>query len=110
GPLVLKNRSHHSCTLFGYIGGQLYDAAGRPLPTRIVRDHSRPALTVRVGPSRSAVADLRWSAIPYGGASSCPRPRSFAATPPAERTRLRVRWTAGWVCGHGRIDVRPVRR
>jgi Domain of unknown function (DUF4232) len=110
GPLVLKNRSHHPCTLFGYIGGQLYNGARRPLPTRIVRDHSRPARTVMVRPGRNAFADLHWSAIPSGVASRCPQPRSFSVTPPHERTQLRVRWTAGWVCGHGRIDVRPVRR
>src|SRR5919198_248359 len=109
GPLVLKNRSHHTCTLFGYIGGQLYNAAGRKLPTQIVRDHSRPEHTVTVPPGRSAFADLHWAAIPSGGARTCPTPRTFAVTPPDERTQLRVRWTAGRVCGHGRIDVRPVR-
>jgi Domain of unknown function (DUF4232) len=110
GPLVLKNRSHHTCTLLGYIGGQFYSAGRRPLQTRIVRDHSRPARTVKVLPGRNAFADLHWSAIPLGGASRCPQPRSFAVTPPGERARLRLRWTAGWVCAHGRIDVRPVRR
>jgi hypothetical protein len=58
----------------------------------------------------SAFADLHWAAIPSGGATRCPQPPSFAVTPPEERTQLRVRWTAGWVCGHGRIDGRPVRR
>ena len=62
GPLVLKDRSSHACTLFGYIGGQLYDAAGRPIPTRIVRDHSRPEHTVTVAPGHSAFTDLHWSA------------------------------------------------
>ena len=109
GPLVLRNRSGHSCTLFGYIGGQLYDAAGRPIPTRIVRDHSRRRHTVVIAPGRSAFAELHWLAIPSGGARRCPQPRSFAVTPPDERTQLRVRWTAAWICGHGRIDVRPVR-
>jgi Protein of unknown function (DUF4232) len=110
GPLVLKNRSSHTCTLFGFVGGQLYDAAGRPIPTRIVRDHSHPEHAVTVAPGHSAFADLHWSAIPSGGAHRCPQPHTFAVTPPDERTQLRVRWTAGRVCGHGRIDVRPVRR
>src|SRR5919197_5861497 len=109
GPLVLKNRSRHTCTLFGYVGGQLYDAAGRALPTRIVRDHSRPRRTVLVAPGQTALAELHWSAIPSGGARRCALPRSFAVTPPDERTQLRVRWTAGRVCDRGRIDVRPVR-
>ena len=52
GPLVLKNRSRHTCTLFGYIGGQLYNAAGRPIRTSIVRDHSVPEHTVVVAPGR----------------------------------------------------------
>ena len=110
GPLVLKNRSRHTCTLYGFIGGQLYGARGRRLPTRIVRDHSVPERTISVPPGRSARAELHWAAIPSGGATRCPVPRSFAVTPPDERTQLRVRWTAGRVCGHGRIDVRPVRR
>ena len=108
GPLVLTNRSRHTCTLYGFVGGQLYDARGRRLPTRIVRDHSVPERTVVVEPGRRAFAELHWSAIPSGSARRCPRPRSFAVTPPDERTQLRVRWTASWVCGHGRIDVRPV--
>jgi len=110
GPLVLTNRSGHPCTLFGYIGGQLYNASGQPLPTRIVHDHSRPALTVKVGPGRSAFAELRWIAIPLGRASKCPQPSFFAVTPPEERTQLHVRWAASWVCARGRIEVRPVRR
>ena len=108
GPLVLKNRSHHSCTLFGFVGGQLYGAGGRRLPTRIVRDHSVPERTITVAPGRHAFAELHWGAIPLGSARRCPQPRSFAVTPPDEYTQLRVRWTAGWVCGRGRIDVRPV--
>jgi Protein of unknown function (DUF4232) len=110
GPLVLKNRSHHTCTLFGFIGGQLYNAGGRRIQTRIVRDHSVPERTTVLAPGRSARAELHWSAIPSGGATRCPVPRSFAVTPPDERTQLRVRWTAGRVCGRGRIDVRPVTR
>jgi Protein of unknown function (DUF4232) len=108
GPLILTNRSRHACTLYGFIGGQLYGAAGRRLPTRIVRDHSVPERTIRVAPGRHAFAELHWAAIPSGGARRCPQPRSFAVTPPDEYTQLRVRWTAGPVCGRGRIDVRPV--
>jgi hypothetical protein len=106
GPLVLTNRSHNLCTLEGYIGGQLYNAAGGRLPTQIVRDRSRPVTTVTLRPGQRAFAELHWSAI--GPILACPQARSFAVTPPDERTQLRVRWTAGPVC-RGRIDVRPIR-
>jgi hypothetical protein len=109
GPVVLTNRSHRVCTLYGYIGGQLYDAAGRPIRTRLVRDRTRPRQVVTLRHGRSAFAELHWNAIPPGSAHRCPTPRSFAVTPPNARTQLRLRWTAGWVCGRGRIDVRPVR-
>ena len=54
GPVVLTNRSHNVCTLEGYIGGQLYSAAGGRLPTRIVRDRSRPVTVVTLRPGRRA--------------------------------------------------------
>ena len=107
GPLVLTNRSHSVCTLEGYIGGQLYNAGGARLPTRIVRDRSRPVTIVTLRPGQRAFADLHWSAI--GPILACPQARSFAVTPPDERTQLRVRWTAGPVC-RARIDVRPIRK
>jgi hypothetical protein len=108
GPLVLTNRSHSVCTLRGYIGGQLYNAAGGRLPTRIVRDRSRPVTTVTLRPGQRGFAELHWSTI--GPILACPQARSFAVTPPDERTQLRVHWTAGPVCGGGRIDVRPIRK
>ena len=110
GPIVLTNRSHRLCTLYGYIGGQLYEAAGQPIPTRLVRDRTRPKLLVRLRHGQSAFADLHWNAIPLGAARRCPQPRFLSVTPPHERTQLRLRWTAGWVCGRGRIDIRPIRK
>jgi hypothetical protein len=65
-------------------------------------------VTLRHG--QRAFADLHWNAIPLDAARRCPKPRSFAVTPPDERTQLRLRWTAAWVCGRGRIDVRPIRK
>ena len=110
GPVVLTNRSHSVCTLEGYIGGQLYSAAGGRLPTRIVRDRSRPVTLVTLRPGQRAFADLHWSAIRTGPTLACPQARSFAVTPPDERTQLRLQWTAGPVCRGGRIDVRPIRK
>ena len=110
GPLLLTNRSRHSCTLEGYIGGQLYGSAGRPLPTRIVRDQTQPVTVVKLRPGERAYATLHWSVIRTGPLVACPRPRSLAVTPPDERTELRVSWTVGRVCRGGRIEVRPMHK
>lgn len=108
GPLWLTNRSRRVCTLEGYIGGQLYSGAGRALPTRIVRDHTRPVTVVTLRPGQRAYATLHWGVIRTGPFLACPTARSLAVTPPDERTQLRVRWTAGRVCSGGRVDVRPM--
>ncbi len=110
GSVVLTNRSHNVCTLEGYIGVQLYNAAGQRLPTRIVRDRSRPITVVTLRPGQRAFADLHWSAIRTGPFLKCPRASFLAVAPPHERTQLRVRWTAGPVCRGGRIEVRPIRK
>ena len=106
GPVILTNRSRHTCTIFGYLGAQLIGTGGRRLRTVVVRDHSRIPHTVRLRPGRSAAATVRWSAIP-SGSERCPLPRSMHVTPPDETTQLRLRWTSDRVCGGGRIDVRP---
>jgi Protein of unknown function (DUF4232) len=108
GPLVLVNRSGHTCTVRGYIGGQLNGVTGK-LSTRVVRDRSLPVTTVRLAAGHAAVTVIRWSAIPAGSASTCPLPRSFSVTPPDEVATLRVAWHGGQVCGGGEIDVRPLR-
>ncbi|HVQ95326.1 MAG TPA: DUF4232 domain-containing protein [Mycobacteriales bacterium] len=109
--VVLTNRSHHSCTVYGYGGLQLLDANHRPVLTRQVRDRTvRPSL-VLLRPGMSAHADLHWSAIAHPGDSQTgpcqPEPSFLLVTPPDESRSLRVRWTGGPVCGQGRIDQRP---
>lgn len=109
GPLVLVNTSHHTCTVRGFIGGQLIGAGGHHLATNIVRDHSTPVHTITVHPGGKAVSTVRWSAIP-SGSGTCPTPRSLRVTPPDETTTLRVVWPAGQqICGGGEIDVRALR-
>src|SRR2546423_5039730 len=72
GPLVLKNHSRHTCTLFGYIGGQLYHPAGRPLPPPLLRGRSRPRRPLTPAPGRGAVAGPPRAAVPTGGAPHRP--------------------------------------
>ena len=111
--VVLRNRSAHRCTVFGYVGAQLVDVRGRPLPTRIVRDRTRAPRRVTLAPGRSATSLLHWSAIAGPGepqrAPCEPPPRTIRITPPDETTQLTMRWRFGPVCERGRIDVRPLR-
>jgi hypothetical protein len=112
--LVLRNRSAHRCTVFGYVGAQLVGVSGRPLPTRIVRDRTRVPRRVTLAPGRRATALLHWAAIPGPGepqrAPCEPTPRAIRITPPDETTQLTLRWRFGVVCERGRIEVRPLRR
>lgn len=107
GPIVLTNRSHHTCTVRGYVGGLLVGSGGHTLHTDIVRDHSLTPHTVTLRSGRSAQTQIHWEAIPTGS-ETCPTPRSMEVTPPDETTHLLLHWTSDVVCGHGRIDVRPL--
>jgi hypothetical protein len=107
GPVLLTNRSGHTCTLRGYIGAQLLGRGERSLHTAVVRDRSEVPRTVRLLRGRSAEATIRWSAVPTANAT-CPLPRTMKVTPPDETTQLRLRWTSARVCGNGHIDVRPL--
>jgi hypothetical protein len=109
GPLVLVNTSRHTCTVRGFVGGQLLGAGGRPIVTHVVRVAGTPVTTVTVHPGGKAVSTLRWSAIPPGRAA-CPTPAILQVTPPDETARLRVAWPAHQqICGAGTIDVRALR-
>jgi Protein of unknown function (DUF4232) len=110
GPLVLVNASSHTCTVYGFIGGQLLGAGGRPLTTHVVRDPTTPVRTITVRPGAKAVSTVRWSAIP-SGSGACPTPAILEVTPPDETTQLRVRWPAHQqICGAGTIEVRALRQ
>jgi Domain of unknown function (DUF4232) len=110
GPLVLLNRSSHTCTVRGFVGGRLLNSAGHPLPTNVVRVSGTPVTTVTVHPGGKAVSTVRWGAIPSGG-ETCAKPRTLQVTPPDETATLDVAWPAGQpICEHGELDVRALRK
>jgi hypothetical protein len=101
GTVILQNRSTRRCTLFGYGGLQLLDAARRPLPVTLRRVGTAPTL-IRFGPRSDQVSKpISWSAIPSG--QGCVQPVYVLVTPPDETDPLTARWPYGPVCG-GRID------
>jgi hypothetical protein len=109
--LVLTNLSSQTCWVYGYVGMQLFDGAGHPLPTNVIRDPATPA-TITLQPGDTAFALLHWGAINGVGDSptaQCqPDPASVQVTPPDETTQLVIPWSYGMVCQQGRIDIPPL--
>ncbi|GAA2680907.1 MULTISPECIES: DUF4232 domain-containing protein [Actinosynnema] len=109
GTFVVTNTGDRPCTLTGYSGLQLLDAAGRPVPTDLVRTGTPGPEPVVVEPGASASANLRWTVVPTGDEpveGPCePQPASAAAIPPDETQPLTVTWVAGPVCGGGKIEI-----
>jgi len=112
--LTLRNRSGSSCSVYGYAGLGLRSAAGRALPTKVVRDRSHAPRTIVLKPGRRTSALLHWGAVPGAGeptSGPCePTPRRVAVTPPDERTPLTIAWRLGPVCEQGRIELTPFGR
>jgi hypothetical protein len=100
GTVILQDRSTRRCTLFGFGGLQVLDAAKRPLPVTLSRVGGKPVL-IRFGPRSNQIAKtISWGAIPAG--VSCVTPVYVLVTPPDETDPLTARWPYGQVCG-GRI-------
>ncbi len=85
---------------------------GRNVPTNLVRAQG-PSHRVVLQPGDRAITTLHWTVIPAPSepqSGACePTPRRALITPPDETTSLRIRWTGGAVCQHGRIDATPLR-
>jgi hypothetical protein len=109
--LTLRNTSGHTCRTQGWIGMQLR-RNGHDVPTDLVRV-AGPSHRVVLGAGERAVTTLHWTVIPSGSeprTGACePTARRVLITPPDETTSLRLRWPGGVVCGHGRVDARPLR-
>lgn len=103
--LSLTNSSDQFCTLYGYGGMQLVDAAGTPLPTNVTRTPNPGPALIDLPPGASAAATLHWTAVPHEGEGDpCqPAPASLQVIPPDETEPLPVTWTGDVVCGGGAI-------
>ncbi|MFG2309293.1 DUF4232 domain-containing protein [Streptomyces sp. NPDC048566] len=94
-PIVLTNRSGHTCTVRGYPGAAFVDASGKQLgpdPTR----SKDSVTTVKLAPGQSAWAGLSFSNPQISGAHTA-TPASLVVTPPDEKDSLTVKWTQGEV-------------
>jgi hypothetical protein len=109
GLLVLTNRSGHACQTYGFIGMQLIDSAGRPVPTSVVRVRQPPPAVLTLAPDASVHSVLTWGAVPGPGepaTGECePAPAAAEVTPPDETTQIVIRWDLGPVCQRGGVTA-----
>jgi hypothetical protein len=109
GKLVMTNNGSTPCTLNGYSGLQLLDAAGNPVPTNLQRKPDPGPSPVTVAPGTSVAANLHWTVVPTGDEpveGPCqPEATSAAAIPPDETQPVSLAWNLGPVCGGGKIEI-----
>jgi hypothetical protein len=121
GQLVsFENASATTCTLYGYPGLQMLDAAGRPIRTQVLRGiaytvPSVPERPVSLPPGHEASFDLGYDDATGYGNESCPTSARVEVTPPNAYAPITVAWRmqpyGGGTIQHlrcGQITVSPV--
>lgn len=112
--LVVTNTGATPCTLYGYGGLQLRDAAGNALPTTALRDEPPGPALVTVAPNGTAVKRLHWGVVPTGTEpvdTPCePNPASLSIIPPDETEPFTVVWSLGPVCAGGTFHASAYHR
>jgi hypothetical protein len=117
----LANTGSTECSLSGFVGLQMLDAADHPIPTRAVRNggiffNQPPAssFTLRAsgaGPAAAATFQVAYSTVPRAGETDCPQAYELVVTPPDEFDHLVIP-VQGWSlapCNHGELDLTPLR-
>jgi hypothetical protein len=109
GKLVVTNNGSAPCTVNGYSGLQLLDAAGNPVPTDLRRTPDPAPSPVVLAPGKAAAANLHWTVVPSGDEPvdrpcQAEAPRA-AAIPPDETEPMSLRWGLGPVCAGGKIEI-----
>jgi hypothetical protein len=112
--LVVTNTGATPCTLYGYGGLQLLDAAGHALPTTALRDEPPTPTLVTLAPNGTAVKRLHWGVVPTGTEpvdQPCePDPASLSIIPPDETEPFTVAWSLGPVCAGGTFHASAYHR
>jgi hypothetical protein len=117
----LTNRAPSACTLHGFVGMQMLDAGGQPLPTRVVSNggvfsNQPPASTFTLGPAAtranaSSTFQLAYSNVRRAAEVACPPAFELLVTPPDEVEHLSMA-ARGWSlapCNRGELDLTPLR-
>jgi hypothetical protein len=117
----LTNRGPAACTLHGFVGMQMLDGGGQPMPTRLVPNggvfsNQPPASTFSLGPAAaganvSSTFQVAYSDVRRAADVSCPPAFELLVTPPEELDHLSIA-PRGWSlapCNRGELDVTPLR-
>lgn len=106
--LAVTNTGSKACTLYGYGGLQLTNAAGAANPTKLTRKPDPGPALVTLQPGEKAYKNLHWGAVPDGTEpveGPCePASAGAAVIPPDETQPFSVRFDFGSVCEHGAVD------
>lgn len=107
--LLFKNKTTHTCTLYGYPGLDALNAAGgvmrsaRRTLTGFTGGSTQGLQTIRVRPGRFASADVEWLNFNPVTTGACRFSHSVAATPPNTSHTVRLARSVS-VC---RLQVHP---
>ena len=114
GTYQLANKGNVACTLYGFIGAQMYDANDHPIPTNVVRNggsvtNEPGPTTVTLAPGAGAPFELVYTDVPSGNETSCPKAKTLNVTPPNATHQLSLP-TSIMPCNHGELDVSAVQQ
>jgi hypothetical protein len=111
--LVLTNGSPERCSLSGYPALQLVASDGSPIPTTVVRTGAGSVQRLTISSGHRVSSLLHWIGIPLSDESQTgpceAAPARATVLLPGVASALSVNWRFGPACGHGRIDVSPLR-
>jgi hypothetical protein len=107
--LVVRNKTQQTCTLWGYGGLDLLDAAKNALPTQAERTLGPVPTLVRLRPNAAAGKILHWGVVATGDEPTdepCqPAASSINVIPPDETAPFEVDFEFGPVCDGGRMET-----
>ncbi|MGH9307666.1 MAG: DUF4232 domain-containing protein [Acidimicrobiales bacterium] len=104
---VFTNTSGTTCTLEGYPGLGLLDAAGHPIHTDVLRGHGastvppEPVTTVSMAPAGKAWFALGFADQTGYGSAQCPKSTSLAVTAPNAYDHLTITGAGGQLQPYG---------
>lgn len=110
--ITLTNTSTAPCTVLGYAGLGLLDAAGNPLMSSTDRGgylrgvDPGPSL-IALAPRGKASAEISWTDVPDACSNGA---RTLLVTPPDSTRQLRTGWNGSPVCDGGRFSVTAFKR